>query len=102
MSLFFKKRILNPLLIKSFLSRKKYFKIEARIICAMMILSTKQKDIMAKESRPVVPGEGGGGLMGSSGLFDANCCIWNGWAMGPYCTVQGTLCDWVTLLYNRN
>ena len=22
----------------------------------------------------------------------------DGWAMGPYCTAQGTLCDFVTLL----
>ena len=24
------------------------------------------------------------------------------WAMGSYCTAQGTVCDWVNLLYNRN
>ena len=40
--------------------------------------------------------------VGHLGLGDANCYIWNGWAMGPYCTAQGTVCDWVTLLYNRN
>ena len=28
--------------------------------------------------------------------------IWNGWVVGPYYTAQGTVCDWVTLLYNRN
>ena len=43
----------------------------------------------------------GVGWMGSLGFLDANCYIWNGWAMGPYCTAQGTVCDWITLLYNR-
>ena len=28
--------------------------------------------------------------------------IWNGWAMGSYYSAQGTICDCVTLLYNRN
>ena len=48
-----------------------------------------------------------GGRVGSGrdghfgGLGDANCYIWNGWAMGSYCTAQGNVCDWVTLLYNR-
>ena len=32
----------------------------------------------------------------------ANCYIWNGWAMGCYCTAQGTVSDWVILLYNRH
>ena len=41
-------------------------------------------------------------LIGSSGFLDANCYIWNGWTMGPYCAAQGTVCDWVTLLYNGN
>ena len=36
------------------------------------------------------------------GFFDANCYIWNGWAMRPYCTARETVCDWVTLLYNRS
>ena len=26
----------------------------------------------------------------------------DGQAMGPYCTAQGTVCDWVTLQCNRN
>ena len=33
--------------------------------------------------------------MRSVGLVDRNCNIWNGWAMGPYCTglyVIGSLC----------
>ena len=44
------------------------------------------------------------GWMGSSRFWDANCYIWNGWAVGPYSIAQGTktVCDWVTLLYNRN
>ena len=34
-------------------------------------------------------------------FLDANCCIWNEWAMGPYYTAQGNVCDWVISLYNR-
>ena len=48
-------------------------------------------------------GEGGRtGMDGQFGVLDANCYIWNGWAVGPYCTAQGTVCDWVPSLYNRN
>ena len=39
--------------------------------------------------------------MGFWVVLGANCYIWNGWTMGPYCTAQGNMCDWVTLLYNR-
>ena len=63
-----------------------------------MTLSTKQKQITAKESRPVVPG----GRVGSSGFLGANCYIWNGWKVGRYSTEHGTMCDWVNLLYKRN
>ena len=34
-------------------------------------------------------------------FLDANCGIWNGWAMRSYCIAHGNVCDWVTLLYNR-
>ena len=45
---------------------------------------------------------GGEGMDGHFvGLGNADCYVWNGWAMGSYCTVQGNVCDWVTLLYNR-
>ena len=47
----------------------------------------------------------GGGkewMEGELGLVDANCYIWNGCATGSCCTSQGTVCDWVTLLYNRD
>ena len=45
---------------------------------------------------------GGSGMEGYfEGFLDTNCCIWNGRAMGPCCTAQGHVCDWVTLLYNR-
>ena len=65
-----------------------------------MILSKKEKKIMAKKSRLGVPrgkGEGAGrmGICGGRGL-DTNCYIWNGWALGAYCTAQGNVCDWVT------
>lgn len=43
-------------------------------------------------------GEGGetrSGVDRQSGFLDANYYIWNGWVMGPYCTAQGTVCDWV-------
>ena len=56
-----------------------------------MILSTKQKHIMAKENRLVVPKGEGVGWMDSLAFLDANCYIWNGWAMGPYRTAQGTV-----------
>ena len=48
---------------------------------------------MAKESSLVVPGGSGEGVgwMGISGFLDANCCIWKGWAVGPYYTAQETV-----------
>ena len=69
-----------------------------------MILSKKkkkQKQIMAMESRfGVTMGERG--MDRHFGCFiGCKCYIWNGWAMGPYCTAEGTVSDWVTLLYNR-
>ena len=54
---------------------------------------------MAKEIRLGVPKEerGGSRMDGHLGHFlGANCYICNGWAMGPYCTAQGNVCDWVT------
>ena len=49
---------------------------------------------------------GGKGGMGGMGILEvlggANCYIWNGWAVGSYCIEQGNVCDWLTLLYNRN
>lgn len=70
---------------------------------AQMLLSTKQKYIMAKESRLVVPGgrEERVGWTGSWGFGDTNGYIWNGQAVGSYCMAQETVCDWVSLLYNR-
>ena len=60
---------------------------------------------MAKKSRLGVPwqrGREGNGMDGClEGLGETNCSIWNGWAMGSYCTAQVNVCDWVTLLYNR-
>ena len=60
---------------------------------------------MNKESRPGVPGvgeRGGSGMDGHfEGFLDANCYIWDRWAVGPYCIAQGNVCDWVTLLYDR-
>ena len=56
----------------------------------------KQKQIMGKKSRLGVPkGEMGGNGMDRDlgGFLDANCYIWNGWAMGAYCTAQGTVYD---------
>ena len=72
-----------------------------------MILSLKKKtetDHGQGEQTWGSQGEKGEGVgwTDSLGFLDANCYVWNGWAMGPYCTAQGTVCDWVTLLYNRN
>ena len=69
---------------------------------AQMSLSTKQKQIIAKENRLVVP-KGkwrGRGMDEQCGVLEANSYC-KGWAMRPYCTAQGTVCDWVTLLYKR-
>ena len=51
----------------------------------------------------MVPGwkEEGLGWMGSLGVLDANPYVWNGWAMGLYCTAQGTVCDWVTAVQQK-
>ena len=54
--------------------------------------------VMGGSGRPV-GGSGMGGHLGDLG--DTNCYIWNGWAMGPYCTAQGNVCDSVPLLYNK-
>lgn len=77
------------------------------LICgsmAQMILSAKPEEITNMESRHVVAGEekweewDGQEVWGW--WIETN--IWNGWAMGSYCIARGTVCDWVTLLYNRN
>ena len=64
-----------------------------------------QKQTKAKKSRLGVLGVGGRkGVAGRAflGFFsDAHCYIWNGGAMGSYCTAHGNVCDGVTLLYNR-
>ena len=71
---------------------------------AQMILSEKQKQFMAKGEQTCSQGrwEEGVRWTGSLGFLDTNCYIWNGWAMGPCCIAQGTMCDWITLLDNRN
>ena len=63
-----------------------------------------QNQIMAKEIRLGVPraeGEGCGTDGHFGGFLHAHCYIWNGWAMRSHCTAQGSVCDWVTLLYNN-
>ena len=59
---------------------------------------------MAKDSSLLVPSGERGGLawMGILGFGDANSYIWNGWEIGLYYIAQGTVRDWVTLMYNRN
>ena len=58
---------------------------------------------MAKKRRRGFP-KGGKGRewdrWAFGGFFGSKLLFWNGWAMGSYCTAQGTVCDWVTLLYN--
>ena len=56
-----------------------------------MILSPKQKQIVANEGRLVVP-RGNvreWGWMWCLWFGDANCYIWNGWAMGLYYIAEG-------------
>ena len=61
-----------------------------------MILSKKTETDHGQGQHTLVPGVGVVGWMGCLGFLDANFYIWSGWAMGPYCTAQGTMCDWVT------
>ena len=52
---------------------------------AQIILSTKQKQTqITVNERKLVAGVRGEGMgwTGSLGLVDANCYIWNGWAVG--------------------
>ena len=71
---------------------------------AQMNSYTEQKQIMDLDNRLVVAREevGRSGMDGVLALVDTNCNIWNRWAMGSCCIAQGTVCDRITLLYNRN
>ena len=72
---------------------------------AQMILSIGEKQITAKESRLVVAkGEGEGvGWTGISGIFGCKWLHLEWMGSGAhYHRAQGTVCDWVTLLYNKN
>ena len=94
------------ILILSELSQKETDKLHViSLICGIwymvhLILSTKEKQIKAKRSRLLVAGGRAEGLRwrGRLGLVDANCYIWNGWAMGSYCIAQQTMYYWITLL----
>ena len=68
---------------------------------AQMIPSTKQKQFVDMESRLIVVMGERVEWMGSLGLVDANCNIWNGWAMGSYSIAQGTVCNWVTAVQQK-
>ena len=37
---------------------------------------------------------------GSLGVVDENCYVWNAWSVGCYSTAQGTVYNWLTLVYN--
>ena len=69
-----------------------------------MILSTEQRQITAMESNLWLPGveEGGSRIDGEFGAGGCQLLIWKGWAVESYCTAQGSVYDWVTLLYSRN
>ena len=60
---------------------------------AQMILSTKQEQITAKESRLLVARGRGEGVewMGNSGLVNANHYIWDRQAVGFYCITWETV-----------
>ena len=38
-------------------------------------------------------GRGGSGMDGHLEFWGMQTYIWNGWAMGSYCTTQGNVCD---------
>ena len=65
-----------------------------------MILSKKKKNrnIYHGQGEQTWGSQGERGLSGMDGhfwdLLHLNCCIWNGWEMGPYCTAQGNVCNW--------
>ena len=43
-----------------------------------------------------------GSCGGEGREWDKQAVIQNWWAVWPYCTAQGSVCDWVTLLYDKN
>ena len=58
-----------------------------------MVQMNTEKNLMDLVNRLVVAkGEREGvGWTGSLGLIDANCCLWNGWAMRSCCIALGTV-----------
>ena len=68
---------------------------------AKKIISTKQRQIKTIERRPVVARGDEVGWKGSLRLANANFNTGNGWAVEFYCTTQGTVYGWLTLLYNQ-
>ena len=66
---------------------------------AQMILSTKQKHGHGEQKCGCQGREWDGRGFGGWWI---KTNIRNGWAMGFPCTAQGTTCDWVILLYNKN
>ena len=67
-------------------------------------MNKKQKQIMTKKSRLDVPkAERGGSGNGWAFwvLFGCNLLYLEWMGNEIYCTAQGNVCDWVTLLYKR-
>ena len=69
-----------------------------------MILSTEQKQIMAKERRLVVPSGAWGGreMDGQFRVFGCKMLYLEWMGNGALLSSTGTVCGWVTLLYDRN
>ena len=70
---------------------------------AQMILSKKTRNDQGQGEETCDPWweEEGSGMDGQQGFWMQTVVFGMGWAVGPYCTARGSVCDWVTFLYNR-
>lgn len=65
-----------------------------------MNLSKHNKQTKPETDHGQEEGRGGSGMDGHLGVWGMQTYIWNGGAMGSYCTARGSACDWVTLSYS--
>ena len=67
-----------------------------------MILSKKTETCHGQGKQTCGSHGGRSGVDGQFGGFGDKMLYLEWMGNGAYCTAQGTVCDWVTLLYNRN